>query len=193
MKRLPALVPVPKKLSPKAIRAGVKRKIDDREPEDIAEALRADSDLKIWNPKDPKIRAKVGMTQAGAYALELLSGSYGTRLFCFSMMVKDDKIYFADLGRAYSAEIQALYDEGVRNIQIDDPHLTYFCSSQFLNGCKIDGVDTDELLATYLESHNHFLRSKPKDLHMGMHLCSLAERHDRMHRDGGRVCSVKHG
>lgn len=84
---------------------------------------------------------------------------------------KDDKSYFADLGRAYSAEIQALYDEGVRNIQIDDPHLTYFCSSQFLNGCKIDGVDTDELLTTYLESHNHFLRSKPKDLHTGMHLC----------------------
>lgn len=83
-----------------------------------------------------------------------------------------DEQYFEDLGKAFAAEIQALYDAGCRNIQIDDPHLTYFCSSQFLEGCRKDGVDTDALLDLYLASHDHFLRRKPgKDLHMGMHLC----------------------
>lgn len=84
---------------------------------------------------------------------------------------RNDEEYFQALGEAYTAEIKALYDAGCRNIQVDDPHLTYFCSSQFLGGCKADGVDTDALLDLYLESHNHFLRQKPKDLHMGMHLC----------------------
>ena len=83
-----------------------------------------------------------------------------------------DKQYFTDLGKAYAAEIKALYDAGCRNIQIDDPHLTYFCSSQFLEGCKQDGADTEALLALYLEAHNMFLRQRPgKDLHMGTHLC----------------------
>lgn len=83
----------------------------------------------------------------------------------------DDQQYFHDLCQAYAAEIRALYDAGCRNIQVDDPHLTYFCSSQFLDGCKKDGVDTDALLDSYLESHNIFLRQKPEDLHLGMHLC----------------------
>lgn len=80
--------------------------------------------------------------------------------------------YFADLAKAYVAEIKALYDAGCRNIQVDDPHLTYFCSSQFLGGCKADGVDSDALLDLYLSAHNMFLREKPSnDLHLGMHLC----------------------
>lgn len=31
----------------------------------------------------------------------------------------NDEQYFADLAKAYSAEVKALYDEGCRNIQID--------------------------------------------------------------------------
>lgn len=85
---------------------------------------------------------------------------------------ESDEAYFEDLGKAYAAEIKSLYDEGVRNVQVDDPNLTYFCSSQFLNGCKADGTDTDALLDVYLEAHNYFLRERPgKDLTMGMHLC----------------------
>ena len=83
-----------------------------------------------------------------------------------------DEQYFIDLGKAYAAEIQALYDEGCRNIQVDDPHLTYFCSSQFIEGCKKDGTDTHLLLDLYLKAHQMFLKDRPgKDLHMGTHLC----------------------
>ena len=83
-----------------------------------------------------------------------------------------DEQYFVDMGKAYAAEIKALYDEGCRNIQVDDPHLTYFCSSQFIEGCKKDGTDTDLLLDLYLNAHQLFLKDRPgKDLHMGTHLC----------------------
>ncbi|KAI6867556.1 UROD/MetE-like protein [Hortaea werneckii] len=84
-----------------------------------------------------------------------------------------DAAYFAALGEAYVREIEALYAAGCRQIAIDDPHLTYFCLTQFLGGCEKDGIDPDALLDLYLESHNGFLRAKPgaSDLHMGMHLC----------------------
>ncbi len=83
-----------------------------------------------------------------------------------------DEQYFLDLGKAYATEIKALYDEGCRNIQIDDPHLTYFCSSRFIEGCKKDGTNTDLLLDLYLEAHQMFLKHRPgKDLHIGIHLC----------------------
>ncbi|CAK1361690.1 hypotheticalsprotein [Cercospora beticola] len=85
---------------------------------------------------------------------------------------KNDTEYFQALGEAYASEIQALYNAGCRFISVDDPHLTYFCSSLFLGGCEKDGVDTEALLDLYLEAHNHFLRQRPgKDLHMGTHLC----------------------
>ncbi|KAI1104935.1 UROD/MetE-like protein [Jackrogersella minutella] len=82
-----------------------------------------------------------------------------------------DQEYFDDLSKCYAAELQTLYGAGLRNIQVDDPHLTYFCSSQFLEGCKKDGTDTDELLDLYTRTHNQLLANKPVDLHAGMHLC----------------------
>ncbi|KAI1208155.1 UROD/MetE-like protein [Annulohypoxylon truncatum] len=82
-----------------------------------------------------------------------------------------DQEYFDDLAKCYAAELRTLYDAGLRNIQVDDPHLTYFCSSQFLEGCKKDGTDTDELLDLYTRTHNQLLANKPADLHAGMHLC----------------------
>jgi methionine synthase II (cobalamin-independent) len=64
-----------------------------------------------------------------------------------------------------------LHGAGLRNLQVDDPHLTYFCSSQFLEGCKQDGTDTDALLDLYIQTHNQLLADKPADLHVGVHLC----------------------
>ena len=82
-----------------------------------------------------------------------------------------DEEYLNDSAECYKKELQTLYDAGVRNIQVDDPHLTYFASSMFLEGCRKDGTNTDELLDLYTRTHNKLLSKKPKDLHMGMHLC----------------------
>lgn len=40
-----------------------------------------------------------------------------------------DKEYFADLAKAYQAELQILYDAGLRNVQFDDPNLACKCDS----------------------------------------------------------------
>ena len=112
--------------------------------------------------------AKITMPAPNYQHIQLKPGT----AFTSTSGYKTDAEYFKALGKAYASEIEALYSAGCRNIQIDDPHLTYFCSSQFLDGCKKDGVDADALLDLYLEAHNYFLRVKPgDDLHMGTHLC----------------------
>ena len=35
----------------------------------------------------------------------------------------NDKEYFADIAKAYQTELKILYDNGLRNVQIDDPNL----------------------------------------------------------------------
>ncbi|KAI8960441.1 hypothetical protein F5Y11DRAFT_349470 [Daldinia sp. FL1419] len=99
--------------------------------------------------------------------VQLKPGTAWTRESGYS----SDQEYFNDLAECYSAEICTLYDAGLRNIQVDDPHLTYFCSSQFIEGCKKDGTDPDELLDLYTRTHNRILANKPENMHAGMHLC----------------------
>lgn len=43
----------------------------------------------------------------------------------------NDEEYFADIAKAYRAELQELYNAGCRNVTIDDPNLA--CKSNFLD------------------------------------------------------------
>ncbi|SMR46124.1 unnamed protein product [Zymoseptoria tritici ST99CH_1E4] len=119
-------------------------------------------------PKDQWKNAKITIPAPSYQHIQLRPGTAYTA----SSGYTSDVEYFTALAAAYTSEIQALYDAGCRHIQVDDPHLTYFCSSLFLGGCEKDGVDSDALLDLYLSAHNMFLANRPgKDLHMGMHLC----------------------
>ncbi|KAG6851185.1 hypothetical protein H0H93_015195 [Arthromyces matolae] len=62
--------------------------------------------------------------------------------------------YFDDLGIAYRAEIQELYDNGCRNIQIDDPTFCYFCNDNMILQMEEVGVDHEALLDTYIRAIN---------------------------------------
>jgi methionine synthase II (cobalamin-independent) len=82
-----------------------------------------------------------------------------------------DEDFFADLAAAYQKEFKTLNDEGLKNIQIDDPTLAYFCSREMLEGLRKDGVDPDKLFDQYLKAHNDCLRGRPKGLQVGLHIC----------------------
>ncbi|KAH7057091.1 hypothetical protein B0J12DRAFT_568488 [Macrophomina phaseolina] len=84
---------------------------------------------------------------------------------------RDDDEYFADLVVAYRKELEVLYENGCRNVQIDDPYLTSFCSSVVLAGFKGEGIDADALLDRYIQVYKDCLRDRPADLHVGIHLC----------------------
>jgi methionine synthase II (cobalamin-independent) len=84
---------------------------------------------------------------------------------------KDDAEYFGDIARAYREELRILYEAGLRNVQIDDPNLAYFCDANMLAGFKSDGEDSDALLDAYIKLYNDCLSARPTDLHVGLHLC----------------------
>jgi len=67
--------------------------------------------------------------------------------------------------------LKILYDNGLRNVQFDDPNLAYFCSEKMLAGFKKDGEDPDALFDAYIKLYNDCLSSRPTDMHVGVHLC----------------------
>ncbi|KAF7338877.1 Methionine vitamin-b12 [Mycena sanguinolenta] len=83
----------------------------------------------------------------------------------------DDRAYFTDLAAAYRAEFQDLYDAGLRHIQIDSPNLCLFLAEPFLEGCRTDGVDVDELLDLHIWAHNEMLRDRPAGMSIALHMC----------------------
>jgi methionine synthase II (cobalamin-independent) len=83
----------------------------------------------------------------------------------------NDGEFFDDLAAAYRAEFQTLFKEGLRNVQIDDPTLAYFCSDDMLKGLRDDGEDTDAMFELYLKAHNDCIRDRPEGMHVGLHIC----------------------
>jgi methionine synthase II (cobalamin-independent) len=86
----------------------------------------------------------------------------------------NDVVYFKDFAAAYKQEIEILYKDGLRNIQFDDPNLTFFCSEATLKEWEEDRTNTqtaDELFQVYINAYNDILAGRPADLHVGIHLC----------------------
>lgn len=84
---------------------------------------------------------------------------------------QSDKSYFEDLAKVYREEFKALYGAGCRNVQVDDPNLTFFAVPEFQEGLKSDGVEWTELLDLHIWAHNECVKDRPRDLHVGIHLC----------------------
>ena len=121
--------------------------------------------LKSLLPEDQWTRAKFTLPPIDYFNLRLAPGHiYPTDIY-------NDESYFADLAKAYQQEFKTLYDAGLRNVQIDDPTLAYFCSSAMVDSLKADGINPDELFDMYLKAHNQCLVDRPKDLHVGLHIC----------------------
>ena len=116
-----------------------------------------------------------------------------------------DKEYFADIAKAYQTELQILYDNGLRNVQIDDPNFACnssqpvekllklierldFCSEKMLEGWKKDPLNSktaDQTLDEYINLHNDCLSKRPADMHVGVHLCRGNFANSRHFSEGG--------
>ncbi|KAK2602007.1 Thioredoxin domain-containing protein 17 [Conoideocrella luteorostrata] len=100
------------------------------------------------------------------FHLRLAPGkAYSTEVYA------NDDEFFADLSRAYRKEIRTLYDAGLRNLQIDDPTLAYFCSDDMIASFRQEGIDPDELFEVYMKAHNDCIADRPPDMHVGLHVC----------------------
>ncbi|KAL1297417.1 hypothetical protein AAFC00_004950 [Neodothiora populina] len=98
-----------------------------------------------------------------------------------------DDEYFADIAKAYRQELQILYDAGLRNAQVDDPNLAYFCSEAMLEGWAKDPLNTktaDEMFDAYVKFYNSCFE-RPAGFHLGIHLCRGNFVNSRHFSEGG--------
>ncbi|KAI9837135.1 MAG: hypothetical protein M1837_003131 [Sclerophora amabilis] len=87
---------------------------------------------------------------------------------------KSDAEYFSDIAAAYQTELKTLYENGLRNVQIDDPNFAYFCSEKAMKGFREDDSNKstfEELLDDYIGLYNDCLTGRPADMHVGVHIC----------------------
>ncbi|MCJ1289441.1 hypothetical protein MMC34_000973 [Xylographa carneopallida] len=125
--------------------------------------------LKSLVPKDRVHECKLTLAAPNWYHLRYKEGkAYPKTVY------STDAEYFADIANAYQTELQILYDHGLRNVQIDDPNLAYFCSEKMLAGWKEDKSNTksaEDLLDDYIKLYNDCISKRPADMHVGVHLC----------------------
>ncbi len=74
--------------------------------------------LKNLLPKEKQSQAKLTLAAPNWYHLRYKTGrAYPKDVY------SSDAEYFADISKAYRDELKILYDNGLRNVQIDDPNL----------------------------------------------------------------------
>ncbi|KAK0336753.1 hypothetical protein LTR91_014132 [Friedmanniomyces endolithicus] len=98
-----------------------------------------------------------------------------------------DEEYFKDIAEAYRTELKILYEAGLRNAQVDDPNLAYFCSEKMIEGWKKDTANTqsiDDLFDAYIRFYNQCFE-RPADMHLGIHLCRGNFVNSRHFSEGG--------
>ncbi|CAK4034192.1 hypothetical protein MYCFIDRAFT_28292 [Lecanosticta acicola] len=124
--------------------------------------------LKSITPKDRHGEIKMTLAAPNWYHLRYREGqAYPKDVYT------SDEEYFGDIAKAYQKELQILYEAGLRNVQVDDPNLAYFCSEKMIEGWKKDPANTrtiDSLFDAYIAFYNDCFK-RPADMHLGIHLC----------------------
>ncbi|KAJ3313708.1 hypothetical protein HDU93_004822 [Gonapodya sp. JEL0774] len=124
--------------------------------------------LKTLVPKDEWKNIKLTIASPSWYHFR-----YGPNKAYAPGVYANDEEYFDDIAKAYQVEFKILYDAGLRNAQIDDPNLAYFCSNAMLDGWKADKSNfqtAEEQFAAYIRFYNKCFE-RPADFHLGIHLC----------------------
>jgi 5-methyltetrahydropteroyltriglutamate--homocysteine methyltransferase len=79
--------------------------------------------------------------------------------------------FYADLAKAYQAEVKDLGAVGCRYLQIDDVNFAYLCDPNMRAQVANIGEDPDKLPHIYAKLINDSIATRPKDMTVGIHLC----------------------
>ncbi len=79
--------------------------------------------------------------------------------------------FFQDLAAVYRAEVASLANAGLRYLQLDDTNLAYLCDPEMRETARHIGEDPDKLPELYANLVNEFIKGRPDDMVVGIHLC----------------------
>jgi 5-methyltetrahydropteroyltriglutamate--homocysteine methyltransferase len=83
----------------------------------------------------------------------------------------DLEAFYADVARAYRAEIADLAAAGCTYLQLDDTNLAYLCDEKMREGARQRGDDPDELPRRYARLINAAIAERPAGMTVCVHLC----------------------
>jgi 5-methyltetrahydropteroyltriglutamate--homocysteine methyltransferase len=83
----------------------------------------------------------------------------------------DLELFYADVARAYAAELASLADAGCTYVQLDDTNLAYLCDERQRDAARRRGDDPDELPRRYARLINAAIAGRAKSMTMCVHLC----------------------
>ncbi|WP_438431633.1 5-methyltetrahydropteroyltriglutamate--homocysteine S-methyltransferase [Gorillibacterium sp. sgz500922] len=83
----------------------------------------------------------------------------------------DREELYRDIAAAYRAAILAFYEEGCRNLQLDDCTWGMLCDPSFWSAMAGVGYDPAGLQALYLRLNNEAIAGLPDDLTVTTHVC----------------------
>jgi 5-methyltetrahydropteroyltriglutamate--homocysteine methyltransferase len=83
----------------------------------------------------------------------------------------DPDEFWADLAAAYQQEIAALYERGVRYLQLDDTSLAYLNDPAQRESMQARGEDASTMHQRYVDTINLALSERPADLRVTTHMC----------------------
>jgi 5-methyltetrahydropteroyltriglutamate--homocysteine methyltransferase len=121
-------------------------------------------------------RALAGMTTSAVPKLTIPSPSMlhyrlGGAPVAEGGVYTDADEFWADLAAAYKKEIGALYDLGVRYLQLDDTSLAYLNDPKQRESMEARGEDAATMHQRYVDTINHALEGRPDDLRVTTHMC----------------------
>jgi 5-methyltetrahydropteroyltriglutamate--homocysteine methyltransferase len=96
---------------------------------------------------------------------------HGGRAAVSTSVYPDIEAFFADVVRAYRAEIADLEAAGCRYIQIDDPLFSYFISERMRAEVVANGERPEERLLRYVQLINDCIAERRADTAIGIHVC----------------------
>ncbi|MBM3607887.1 MAG: 5-methyltetrahydropteroyltriglutamate--homocysteine S-methyltransferase, partial [Alphaproteobacteria bacterium] len=73
----------------------------------------------------------------------------------------DLEIYYADVAKAFGAEIDALAKAGSNYVQFDETNFAYLCDAAMREEMRARGDDPDATLALYIRLFNMVLAQRP--------------------------------
>lgn len=94
------------------------------------------------------------------------AGNYGAPL-----PYSDAESFFADLAKAFAAEISNLAKAGCRYVQLDEVAIALFADPKIRETVKAAGGDPDRLLDLYIDAINKSVAGRPADMVIGIHVC----------------------
>ncbi|ABD89684.1 cobalamin-independent methionine synthase II family protein [Rhodopseudomonas palustris] len=79
-------------------------------------------------------------------------------------------LFFEDLAKTYRKAVKALYDEGCRYLQFDDPVWAHLCSEAERQTLRERGTDAANLQQVYARIINYAIAERPSDMVITSHV-----------------------